>query len=294
MYIWHTWGTHVHAPWTAHVVATRWTLKLLHPYPTLFCNTFHCNDFNYRLIYPVCLTATPLISLLTPDPLSPDPYYSTAPFPADSYGWNPFFRFNPWSAAAITDTNRLDDLLLQSPRLLPQRASYDCTNSFLDSLNTPFSPLVFPWNRSTMAKQAWNDLMTRIGYTAKTWDYLYSAAGINSPSTVVEATTLLGFDKFIDGLDKKARASKPWQIDAWKPSKCTWNGRCYNGQKYWQYGGCRRFQCRPNELLVQANHLPRRWGHLCRFLEFHPGHTAAQQLHQMVHVIWSLWHHAKA
>ena len=59
-----------------------------------------------------------------------------------------------------------------------------------------------------MAEQAWNDLVARIGYTARTRDYLHSAAGINIPSTLVEATTLPGFDKFIDGLDKKASAFK--------------------------------------------------------------------------------------
>ena len=71
-----------------------------------------------------------------------------------------------------------------------------------------------------MAEQAWNDLVARIGYTARTRDYLHSAAGINIPSTLVEATTLPGFDKFIGGLDKKASAFKlnTNQTEAHKPS----------------------------------------------------------------------------
>ena len=82
-----------------------------------------------------------------------------------------------------------------------------------------------------MAEQAWNDLMARIGYTARTRAYLHSATGINSPSTLVEATTLPGFDKFIDGLDKKASAFKlaTNQTEAHKPSfpiLAIWNGRC--------------------------------------------------------------------
>ena len=46
------------------------------------------------------------------------------------------------------------------------------------------------------------------------------AAGINSPSTFVAAATLPGFDKFIDGLDKKASSFKLAnnQMEAHKPS----------------------------------------------------------------------------
>ena len=71
-----------------------------------------------------------------------------------------------------------------------------------------------------MAEQAWINLIARIGYTARTRDFLRTAAGIDSPSTLVEATTLPGFDKFIDGLDKKASAFKLSnnQTEAHKPS----------------------------------------------------------------------------
>ena len=71
-----------------------------------------------------------------------------------------------------------------------------------------------------MAEQAWNDLIAGIGYTARIRDYLYLAAGIDSPSTLVEATTLPRFDKFIDGLNKKASAFKlnTNQTEAHKPS----------------------------------------------------------------------------
>ena len=56
--------------------------------------------------------------------------------------------------------------------------------------------------------EAWNDLMARISYLDQTRDYLYSAAGINSPSTFVAATTLMVFHKFIGSLDKKVNSFK--------------------------------------------------------------------------------------
>ena len=55
---------------------------------------------------------------------------------------------------------------------------------------------------------ALNDLMARIGYTDRSQDYLPSAAGVDSPTTLDEATTLLGFNKFIDGIDKRASSFK--------------------------------------------------------------------------------------
>ena len=68
--------------------------------------------------------------------------------------------------------------------------------------------------------EAWNALMARIGYSAQSREYLASAAGVNSPTTLVEATTLLGFDKFIDGIDKRASSFKltNTQTEAHKPS----------------------------------------------------------------------------
>ena len=117
-----------------------------------------------------------------------------------------------------------------------------------------------------MAEQAWNDLMARIGYTAQMQDYFYSAAGINSRSTLVEATTLPGFDKFINGLDKKASAFKLYynQTEAHKPSFQALANRHLKAFRMYlehqQYGGRRGVQCRPDELLVQANHLPQRQG----------------------------------
>ena len=66
----------------------------------------------------------------------------------------------------------------------------------------------------------WNDLMARIGYLARSVEYLRLAAGIDSPSTLVATTTLPGFNKFIDGIDKKASSFKLAnnQTEAHKPS----------------------------------------------------------------------------
>ena len=70
------------------------------------------------------------------------------------------------------------------------------------------------------ATNAWNGVITRIGYTNITRNYLNTAAGVNSPSTLVEATTVLGFDKFISDLSKRASSFKLTnnQTEAFKPS----------------------------------------------------------------------------
>ena len=79
-----------------------------------------------------------------------------------------------------------------------------------------------------MAEQAWNELIAPIGHSARTQDYLRSAAGVNSPNTLVEATTLLGFDKFMSDLGKRASSYKlaAAQTEASKPNFPMVANRC--------------------------------------------------------------------
>ena len=71
-----------------------------------------------------------------------------------------------------------------------------------------------------MAAAAWNNLMARIGYSDQTQNYLHSAAGINNPSTLVAATALHNFNKFIEMLAGQARFFKLAnnQTEAHKPN----------------------------------------------------------------------------
>ena len=68
--------------------------------------------------------------------------------------------------------------------------------------------------------EALNALIAQIDYLASSSDYLYLAPGVNSPTALMEATTLLGFNKFTSGLNKRASLYKLAvnQTEAQQPS----------------------------------------------------------------------------
>ena len=89
-----------------------------------------------------------------------------------------------------------------------------------------------------MAEAAWNNLMAQIGYSNISRNYLQTAIGVDSPSMLVKATTLLGFYKFIGDLSKRVSSLKLAnnQTKANKPSYLMVASQCLKA--FWMYLEC--------------------------------------------------------